>query len=283
MEISIGTAIAVGAVLGVLGFFLGRSGARSAGLAEGRSEADRGLASAEEAIRRGRRPQGAAGSAEAKLFAALEQGWAPRETERQAALTEAIGRVSAFLEASVRVPLAGARRGAHAGELRERIGRALGALEDLNFYLDEPAGESQRCDLVPIVQHVAREFAADQDVGVRIQLGAASVQAVVNPQVLMDSVYLILHNAARFGGGATVDLTVETRDGRALVTVRDRGEGFSEEAFKRAFDPFYSTSKDGLGLGLPHARTLIEGMGGRVELRNVPAGGAEVQVSFSAG
>ncbi|MEE2898605.1 MAG: HAMP domain-containing sensor histidine kinase, partial [Gemmatimonadota bacterium] len=88
---------------------------------------------------------------------------------------------------------------------------------------------------------------------------------------------------ARFGGGATVDLTVETRDGRALVTVRDRGEGFSEEAFKRAFDPFYSTSKDGLGLGLPHARTLIEGMGGRVELRNVPAGGAEVQVSFSAG
>ena len=52
-------------------------------------------------------------------------------------------------------------------------------------------------------------------------------------------------------------------------------------AFKRAFDPFYSTSKEGLGLGLPHARTLIEGMGGRVELSNVPDGGAEVEVSFA--
>jgi|TARA_B100000809_G_scaffold232856_1_gene249101 signal transduction histidine kinase len=279
MEIGIG--IAIGVVLAVAGFLLGRSGAHAAGVGEGRAEAERRLAAAAEAIGRGRRPQADAGSPEHDLYAALEQGWAPRETERQAALKEAIGRVSAFLDASVRAPLTGAGREAPAGELRERIERALGALEDLNFFLEDPAGESQDCDIVPLVQHVAREFAADQDVGVRIQLAEASVRATVNAQVLMDSLYLVLHNAGRFGGGATVDVTVQAVDGRALVTVRDRGEGFTEEAFKRAFDPFYSTSKEGLGLGLPHARMLIEGMGGRVELSNVPDGGAEVEVSFA--
>lgn len=279
MEIGIG--IAIGVVLAIAGFLLGRSGAHAAGVGEGRAEAEQRLAAAAEAIGRGRRPQADAGSLEQDLYAALEQGWAPRETERQAALKEAIGRVSAFLDASVRAPLAGAGREARAGELRERIERALGALEDLKFFVADPAGESQDCDIVPLVQHVAREFAADQDVGVRIQLAEASVRATVNAQVLMDSLYLILHNAGRFGGGATVDVTVQAVDGRAMVTVRDRGEGFTEEAFKRAFDPFYSTSKDGLGLGLPHARTLIEGMGGRVELSNVPDGGAEVEVSFA--
>ncbi len=279
MEIGIG--IAIGVVLAVAGFLLGRSGAHAAGVGEGRAEAERRLAAAAEAIGRGRRPQADAGSPEHDLYAALEQGWAPRETERQAALKEAIGRVSAFLDASVRAPLTGAGREAPAGELHERIERALGALEDLNFFLEDPAGESQDCDIVPLVQHVAREFAADQDVGVRIQLAEASVRATVNAQVLMDSLYLVLHNAGRFGGGATVDVTVQAVDGRALVTVRDRGEGFTEEAFKRAFDPFYSTSKEGLGLGLPHARMLIEGMGGRVELSNVPDGGAEVEVSFA--
>ena len=279
MEIGIG--IAIGVVLAVAGFLLGRSGAHAAGVGEGRAEAERRLAAAAEAIGRGRRPQADAGSPEHDLYAALEQGWAPRETERQAALKEAIGRVSAFLDASVRAPLAGAGREARASELRERIERALGALEDLNFFLEDPAGESQDCDIVPLVQHVAREFATDQDVGVRIQLAEASVRATVNAQVLMDSLYLVLHNAGRFGGGATVDVTVQAVDGRALVTVRDRGEGFTEEAFKRAFDPFYSTSKEGLGLGLPHARMLIEGMGGRVELSNVPDGGAEVEVSFA--
>ena len=277
----IGTGIAIGVVLGIVGLLLGRYRARAAGVAEGRAEAEQRLTAAADAIRRGRRPQADAGSPEHDLYAALEQGWAPRETERQAALKEAIGRMSLFLDASVRAPLAGAGREAPAGELRERIQRALGALEDLDFFLEEPVGESESRDIVPLVQHVAREFAADQDIGVRIQLAEASVRATVNAQVLMDSLYLILHNAGRFGGGATVDVTVQAVDGRALVTVRDRGEGFTEEAFKRAFDPFYSTSKEGLGLGLPHARTLIEGIGGRVELSNVPDGGAEVEISFA--
>jgi two-component system C4-dicarboxylate transport sensor histidine kinase DctB len=67
-----------------------------------------------------------------------------------------------------------------------------------------------------------------------------------------------------------------------VVKVRDRGPGFTEEAFERAFDPFFSTTDDGLGLGLPHARRAVEGMGGRIELRNVPDGGAEVELSFPA-
>ena len=153
MEIGIG--IAIGVVLGVAGFLLGRSGAHSAGVGEGRAEAERRLTAAADAIRRGRRPQAAAGSPEEELYAALEQGWAPRETERRAALKEAIGRVSVFLDASVRVPLAGAGREARAGELRERIQRALGALEDLNFFLEEPAGESE-----PLLGALVQRFGA---------------------------------------------------------------------------------------------------------------------------
>jgi signal transduction histidine kinase len=98
----------------------------------------------------------------------------------------------------------------------------------------------------------------------------------------MDALYLVLHNAARFGGTATVDVSVLAESGSARIRVRDRGPGFSDEALRRAFDPFYSTAEDGLGLGLPHARRVVEGMGGRIELRNVAAGGGEVEISFPA-
>jgi signal transduction histidine kinase len=106
------------------------------------------------------------------------------------------------------------------------------------------------------------------------------VRAEVNAPSFMDALYLLLHNAGRFGGGAPVEVTVLEEDGRALVRIRDQGPGFTEEAFQRAFDPFYSTTPDGLGLGLPHARRTLESMGGRMELRNVPDGGAEVEVAF---
>jgi len=275
-------AIVAAIVLGAIGLFVGRSGGRNAGLAQGRAEADGRMRSLVQAVRRGQAPKGlAAGSAEAELQAALEQGWAPREAEREAALREAIGRVSTFLDTNVRSPLTGFGADVTGAELVERIDRALGSLQDLEFYIEEVGTAREGTDLVALAQGVAREFAADQRVGVRLRLSGGAVRREVNPSALMDALYLVLHNAGRFGGGANVDLTVEESDGRARIVVRDRGDGFSKEAFSRAFDPFYSTSDAGLGLGLPHARKVIESMGGSIELRNVPDGGAEVEISFA--
>lgn len=262
---------------------------RARGFEEGRAEGMREAREASEArfqalidaVKRGRKLHDVEpGSVEARLQAALDRGWAPKEEEREAALREAIGRVSSFLHARVREPLAGSGEGSEAEELRERIERALGALEDLDFFLAETGEAHQGADLTNLAQTVSREFAGDHDIGVRVMLGKATIRSDVNPPALMDALYLILHNAARFGGGGTIDLTVEEVGDRGRITVRDRGRGFSEEAFNRAFDPFYSTSDEGLGLGLPHARKVIEEMGGHIELRNMPDGGAEVEVSF---
>lgn len=300
-------AFAVGAVVGLaVGRGMGRSAAVEQGRIAGRNEGRRlgldegrelgreqgereALESAEarmqalvDAVKRGARLEGAEpDSVEARLQEALDQGWAPRETERQAALREAIGRVSAFLDARIREPLSSATDESSGAELRERIDRALGALQDLDFFISKSEDVRQGADLTKLAQATAREFAADHDVGVRLMLGSATVRAQVNPPALMDALYLILHNASRFGGVGTIDLTVEEDGDRGRIVVRDRGTGFSEEAFSRAFDPFYSTSEEGLGLGLPHARKVIEGMGGHIELRNVPDGGAEVEVSFT--
>jgi len=279
MDIAIAVTIAV--LAAAVGLFVGRSGGKAAGSEGGRAEAQERLRTLAKQLSRGRIPQAPKdGTPESELLEALERGWSPREAEREQALREAIGRVSTFLDQSVRTPLTGFDANANAGELRERIGRALGALQDLDFFISEPGEVKEGTDLSALAQKVSREFAADQDVGVRLRLGGAAIRAVVNPSTLMDALYLVLHNAARFGGGSTVDLTVASENGRATLVVRDRGKGFSEEAFKRAFDPFYSTSPDGLGLGLPHARRTLESMGGKIELRNVPDGGAEVEISL---
>lgn len=281
MEVLIG--IVIGVVLGAVGLSIGLSRGREAGREAAEREVDERLRSLVESVRRGKIPPDVgAGTPEAALQSALSEGWAPRETEREAALREAVGRVSSFLQKSVRGPLTGFDERADAAELRERIGRAVGALEDLDFFVREVEGAPQGTDLVQLAQKVTKEFVTDQGLGVRVQLSDPTVRASVNPAALMDALYLVLHNAGRFGKRQTIDLTVSKEDGRAKITVRDRGEGFSEEAFRRAFDPFYSTSEDGLGLGLPHARKVIEGMDGRIELRNVPDGGAEVEISFPA-
>jgi signal transduction histidine kinase len=48
------------------------------------------------------------------------------------------------------------------------------------------------------------------------------------------------------------------------VEVRDSGPGFASAALERAFETFYTTKSDGLGLGLSICRSIIETHGGRL-------------------
>ncbi|MDH5588501.1 MAG: HAMP domain-containing histidine kinase [Gemmatimonadota bacterium] len=278
-----GITVAVGIVLGIVGFMLGRGAGRKEGSGGAGALCEERMRSVAAAVARGGLPDaGAPGSGESALRDALESGWAPRHTERARALQEALERVGVYLDQVVRKPLSEAGSDADLAELRERIARAVGALEDVEFFLAKPSIRVEGGDLVQLTQQVTREFAGDQGVSVRMQTPGHPVRAKVASAAFMDALYLVLHNAGRFGGGGVVTVAVTQDGGRAAVCVRDRGPGFTEEAFKRAFDPFYSTSTEGLGLGLPHARTIVEEMGGKLEIRNVPDGGAEVEVSFNS-
>lgn len=48
------------------------------------------------------------------------------------------------------------------------------------------------------------------------------------------------------------------------VTVADFGPGMTELQRRRAFEPFYTTKKNGMGVGLPISRMIVESYGGRL-------------------
>jgi signal transduction histidine kinase len=84
-------------------------------------------------------------------------------------------------------------------------------------------------------------------------------------------------------GGKLTAQTARTRKPEGVrVTIRDTGEGMMPEVLGRIFEPFYSTKKSGLGLGLFTSRSIIDWHEGAIEARSRPGHGSAFEVWLPA-
>jgi FixJ family two-component response regulator len=68
--------------------------------------------------------------------------------------------------------------------------------------------------------------------------------------------------------------TSQSSEEQLQVSVRDTGPGLSANDYSRAFEPFYTTKSDGMGMGLAISRSIIEAHVGRLWAEAGAGGGA---------
>jgi two-component system sensor kinase FixL len=62
-------------------------------------------------------------------------------------------------------------------------------------------------------------------------------------------------------------------DGMVAIGIADTGAGISEDVASQLFQPFITTKRHGMGVGLSISRTIVEGHGGRIWAEPNPGGG----------
>ena len=67
-----------------------------------------------------------------------------------------------------------------------------------------------------------------------------------------------------------------------VVRIEDNGPGLSAEALERVFEPHFTTKPDGLGLGMPICKTIVEAHGGRIWAETLKSGGAAFNFALPA-
>ncbi len=124
-------------------------------------------------------------------------------------------------------------------------------------------------DLYELVEFAAGEAGpvlADKglDLVVRVQEGLPQVRG--DRERLWSVVHNLLDNAAKFSPSGQIVLSAGVQDGEIVVSVRDDGCGILPENLERVFGRFFreETASDGVGVGLPMCRTIIQAHGGRI-------------------
>jgi signal transduction histidine kinase len=57
----------------------------------------------------------------------------------------------------------------------------------------------------------------------------------------------------------------------------------TDEQLENVFEPFYTTKSQGLGLGMPYARKVVEQHGGTISVESVAGEGTTIRVVLPAG
>jgi two-component system sensor kinase FixL len=143
-------------------------------------------------------------------------------------------------------------------------------------------GESER--RVESIAKIAEEASAlalvgAKDLGVRTQFQfSRGKDLVLADKVQVQQVLLnLIRNAIESMQDAQIrNLTVSAKnnsEGMVTISVADTGSGLAPEIATRLFQPFVTTKREGMGVGLSICRTIVESHGGRIWAEPNPEGG----------
>ena len=109
----------------------------------------------------------------------------------------------------------------------------------------------------------SREHGIDVQIDLDPQAGEVFVDRIQVQQVLINLIRNAI-DAMVESPRRSLRISTHRQDGMVRVTVSDTGTGISEPIAEQLFQPFVTSKKAGMGIGLSICRTIVEAHGGRI-------------------
>ncbi len=139
-----------------------------------------------------------------------------------------------------------------------------------------------RVDVNDVVRHLVEFFtpgAEEVGIQVRVSIPKEPLLCELDEPLLKQALLNLCLNAqqAMPGGGELIVETVADGD-QAQINITDTGLGIDPEIMKNLFKPFFSTKKEGSGLGLSLTRRIVMEHGGTINVQSEPGKGSRFTV-----
>jgi signal transduction histidine kinase len=173
------------------------------------------------------------------------------------------------------------------GEIIDGSYRADDIVKNVRSLFLNSRGDIQQVDMNMVVKGILQGLhndLTDHRVTCRVELESELPAILGHKGQLQEVVFNLIHNAldAMKGSpvaGRSLCVRTEKRDSKAVgICVQDSGPGITPEQMGRIFDPFVTTKKDGMGMGLAICRMIVERHGGQISASSDVNTGARFEI-----
>jgi signal transduction histidine kinase len=163
--------------------------------------------------------------------------------------------------------------------LNSRVEQIMGFARPVNLTLVS----GNLTQLVNDVLELVRPQLTANKVEVRLSMDEQPAYAMLDEASLRGALMNLMLNAIEaMKEGGVLSIAIEHSGESLRLEIADTGHGISEEEAKKIFEPFYTTKEQGLGLGMPYAKKIIEQHGGTISLNSRPGEGATISIMLPA-
>jgi signal transduction histidine kinase len=161
----------------------------------------------------------------------------------------------------------------------ERINRLS---TDLLHYSRPIEPNFEHMDINKILEDTARFLEVQaRKKNIKIILKLSKVPEIkADREKLVGAFTNLILNAVEAMSKGEITLSTCEKDDKVVVEVADNGPGISEENMKKIFVPFFTTKKEGTGMGLAIVQRIIADHGGTIDLKSTHGAGTQFFLSF---
>jgi two-component system nitrogen regulation sensor histidine kinase NtrY len=135
------------------------------------------------------------------------------------------------------------------------------------------------------IEKLMRDTLQRQEIKLSADVSDPSLSARFDPALIEQVIINLITNSAHaLEGRQNKHITIKgfTSDGYVTIEVSDNGKGIPEKDLREIFVPFFSTRKEGSGIGLSLSKQIVSQHGGLLKVRSVPEQGTSFTVHLRA-
>ncbi|MCA9687765.1 MAG: PAS domain-containing sensor histidine kinase, partial [Myxococcales bacterium] len=168
--------------------------------------------------------------------------------------------------------------------IRSESARLADIVTELLDYARPRKLERHAIELGRALVELADSFRADPS-NAEINLKVVVPKTAVTVEVDIGQITQVLWNLVRNGaqamdGSGDLELALIEVEDEIVLEVRDQGRGIAAENVSRIFEPFYSTTSGGTGIGLALVQRIVDDHGGEIRVESTVGVGTKFSVQL---